>query len=112
VRTIAPTVNIIMPPAAQAAAPPAFSPSMRVIPGMPDPHGSGVYRVQLGAFSNTGLAERCFNRLKSAGFTPYYEQYGSLYRVVITDVKAVDMAGVICRLESAGFTEAWLREER
>jgi len=79
---------------------------------MPDPHGNGIYRVQLGAFSSTALAERCFNRLKSAGFTPYYEQYGSLYRVVITGVKAVDMAGVICRLESAGFTEAWVREER
>ena len=111
VQTIAPTVNIIMPPAA-AAPPAAFTPSMRVIPGMPNPNGSGVYRVQLGAFSNTGLAEKCFDRLKAAGFTPYYEQYNSLYRVVISGVKAVDMAAVICRLESAGFNEAWLREER
>jgi cell division septation protein DedD len=120
IRTIGPTVNIILPPAvppaappaAPSAAPPAYRSSINVIPGMPDPYGHGVYRVQLGAFSNTGLAEKCFNRLKSAGFTPYYEQFGSLYRVVITGVTAADMAGVVQRLEAAGFSEAWIREER
>ena len=115
VRTIAPTVNIIVPPAAPPAAPPAppaYRPSMNVTPGMPDPSGNGVYRVQVGAFSNTGNAQQCFNRLKSAGFTPFYEQYGSLYRVVLTGIQAADMAGVIRRLEAAGFREAWIREER
>jgi hypothetical protein len=116
IRTIGPTVNIILPPAvppaASSAAPPAYRPSINVIPGMPDPYGNGVYRVQLGSFSNGGLAQQCFNRLKSAGFTPYYEQYGSLYRVVITGVTAADMAGVVQRLEAAGFSEAWIREER
>ena len=112
VRTIAPTVNIIVPSAPPPAAPPAYQPSMKITPGMPDPSGNGVYRVQVGSFSNTGLAQQCFNRLKAAGFTPFYEQYGSLYRVVITGVQAADMAGVIRRLESAGFTDAWIREER
>jgi cell division septation protein DedD len=116
VRTIAPTVNVIVPPAAPPAAapaaPPAYRPSMNVTPGMPNPSGNGVYRVQVGAFSNTGNAQQCFNRLKSAGFTPFYEQYGSLYRVVLTGIQAADMAGVIRRLEAAGFREAWIREER
>jgi len=115
-RTVVPTVNIIVPqtapPAAAPPAPPAYRPSMNVTPGMPDPAGNGVYRVQLGSFSNTGLAQQCFNRLKAAGFTPFYEQYGSLYRVVITGIQAADMAGVIRRLEAAGFTDAWIREER
>jgi len=118
VRTIAPTVNVIVPPAAPPAASPAappapaYRPSMNVTPGMPDPYGNGVYRVQVGAFSNTDNAQQCFNRLKSAGFTPFYEQYGSLYRVVLTGIQAADMAGVIRRLEAAGFREAWIREER
>jgi len=121
VRTIAPTVNVIVPPAMPPAAPPAppapaappaYRPSMNVTPGMPDPCGNGVYRVQVGAFSNTGNAQQCFNRLKSAGFTPFYEQYGSLYRVVLTGIQAADMAAVIRRLEAAGFTDAWIREER
>jgi cell division septation protein DedD len=115
-RTVVPTVNIIVPqtapPAAAPAAPPAYRPSMNVTPGMPDPNSNGVYRVQVGSFSNTGLAQQCFNRLKAAGFTPFYEQYGSLYRVVITGIQAADMAGVIRRLEAAGFTDAWIREER
>ena len=119
-RTVVPTVNIIVPqtapPAAAtpppSAAPPAYRPSMNVTPGMPDPYSNGVYRVQLGSFSNTGLAQQCFNRLKAAGFTPFYEQYGSLYRVVISGIQAADMAGVIRRLEAAGFTDAWIREER
>jgi len=114
VRTIAPTVNIIVPSAAPPAAPPApaYRPSINVTPGMPDPNSNGVYRVQVGAFSNTGNAQQCFNRLKSAGFTPFYEQYGNLYRVVLTGIQAADMTGVIRRLEAAGFTDAWIREER
>ncbi|MDR0456163.1 MAG: SPOR domain-containing protein [Treponema sp.] len=113
VRTVAPTVNIILPSAAAPpAAPPAYRYSINVIPGMPDPYRGGVYRVQLGAFSNTGLAQQCFNRLKSTGFTPYYEQFGSLYRVVIIGIRAADMDGVIRRLEAAGFSDAWIREER
>jgi len=120
-RTVVPTVNTIVPQnapqsapqnAPPPAAPPARRSSMNVTPGMPDPCSKSVYRVQVGAFSNTGLAQQCFNRLKSAGFTPYYEQYGSLYRVVITGIQAADMAGVIRRLESAGFSDAWIREER
>jgi hypothetical protein len=123
-RTVVPTVNIILPPivppaaspavppAAQPAAPPVYQPTFNVIPRMPDPYSDGVYRVQLGSFSNAGLAQQCFNRLKSADFTPYYEQYGSLYRVVITGIQAADMAAVVRRLEAAGFTEAWVREER
>jgi len=121
VRTGAPTVNIIVPsvappvaaPPAQPASPPAYRPtSIKVVPGMPDACGDGVYRVQLGAFSNTVNAQQCFDRLKSADFTPYYEQYGSLYRVVITGIQAADMVSVIRRLEAAGFREAWIREER
>ena len=79
---------------------------------MPDACGSGVYRIQLGSFANTNNAQQCFNRLKNADFSPYFEQYGDLYRVVITGVQAADMVAVIQRLEAAGFTEAWIREER
>jgi len=117
VRTVVPTVNIILPPAApppaaMSPAPTAYNPPINVIPGMPDPYRNCAYRVQLGAFSNTGLAQQCFNRLKSAGFTPYYEQYGSMYRVVLVGIKAADMTWVIQRLEAAGFRDVWVREER
>jgi cell division septation protein DedD len=133
----APSVTLVFPQAAPpvASAPPAMSappvapapppmsalPAPRhpinVIPTMPNPYSNSVYRVQVGAFSNTGLAQRCFNQLRSAGFEAFYEQnndgpYGVMYRVVRVGVRAADMAWVVQRLEAAGFSEIWLREER
>jgi cell division septation protein DedD len=86
-------------------------PAIKIIPKLPDPHNGKVYRVQVGAFSRVALAQVCFDRLKSAGFTPAFEQNGSLYRVVISGVKAADISHTAQRLNAAGFTEAWLREE-
>ena len=108
----------VPPPAAAPAPPPVVIPvpaprrPINVIPVMPDPYGNGVYRVQVGAFANTGLAQQCFDRVRNAGLFPYYEPYGSMYRVVIVGVRAADMPGVVQRLDAAGFTDVWLREER
>jgi cell division septation protein DedD len=81
-------------------------------PVMPNPSGNGAYRIQVGAFTNTGFAQQCFNRLVSAGFTPYYEQSGNVYRVVIVGVRSADIALVVQRLEVAGFPDVWIREEK
>ena len=91
--------------------PPVGGRAAKIIPKMPDSRGNKVYRVQVGAFSVTNIAQECFNRLKSAGFSPAFERYGSLYRVVITGIKAADMPQAAQRLGSAGFTEVWVREE-
>ena len=84
---------------------------VKVTPRMPDPRSGLVYRVQVGAFVNTGNVRRVFDRLQAAGFRPAYERHGVYYRVVIPGVRAADMSGVIRRLGSAGFSDAWLREE-
>jgi cell division septation protein DedD len=70
-----------------------------------------LYRVQVGAFVNADNARRSFDRLQAAGFRPVYERHGVYYRVVISGVRAAEMPDVIRRLGSAGFNEAWLREE-
>jgi cell division septation protein DedD len=70
------------------------------------------YRIQLGSFSNPDNARQCFVRLQSAGFSPLYEQYGSLWRVVIAGVKATDRAQFVNRLQAAGFADVWIREEK
>ena len=85
---------------------------MSVIPAMPNPYSSGLYRVQVGAFGSSGLAQQCFSRLLSAGFSPFYEPYGNVYRVVLPGIRAADMAAVVQRLAAAGFYEIWIREER
>ena len=81
------------------------------MPAMPDPKGRSIYRVQVGAFSSTAFAQECFDKLKSAGFSPAFERNGTIYRVVVSGVRAADMAQVAQRLGNAGFSEAWVREE-
>jgi rare lipoprotein A len=101
------------PPAAYPSpAPPAQNRRINVTPGMPSPHTNHIYRLQLGAFSNTGNAAQCFQRLITAGLSPCYEQYGSLHRVVLPGIKAADVSWVVQRLETAGFTDVWIRQER
>jgi cell division protein FtsN len=90
---------------------PAVRSSIKVTPKMPDSRSGRTYRIQVGAFSRTVFARRAFDRLLDAGFSPAYERHGQYYRVVVAGVRAADMAQAVRRLESAGFSEAWLREE-
>jgi cell division septation protein DedD len=108
-RTVLPTApaHNVVPPA-----PPGQRRPINVIPGIPSPYTSAAYRLQLGAFSNVEHAVQCFQRLLSAGFVPFYEPYGSLYRVVLPGVSAADIYWIIQRLDAAGFTDVWIREER
>jgi cell division protein FtsN len=108
-----PAVAHVQPPASKSVQTPvpAAINSAKIIPRLPDPSSMKVYRVQVGAFSRTVLAQEFFNRLKSAGFSPAFEQHGSLFRVVIPGIKASDMSSIAWRLGAAGFNEAWIREE-
>ena len=101
-----------LPPPAQPAPPMYRQPPITIIPAMPNPYSPGLYRVQLGAFSSNGLAQQCFSRLLSAGFSPSYEPYSNVTRVVLPGIRAADMALIVERLAAAGFNEAWIREER
>jgi hypothetical protein len=86
-------------------------PSAKIIPRMPDLGSFKVYRVQVGAFRAARNAKDVFDRLVSAGFSPAFESYGDLFRVVLSGVRAGDIPAVAQRLGNAGFTEAWIREE-
>jgi len=79
---------------------------------MPNPYSGTLYRVQVGAFSSPGLAQQCFSRLAAAGFSPAYEPYGSVNRIVLPGIPAADVASLVQRLAAAGFNEVWIREER
>jgi hypothetical protein len=100
------------PPPVQPAPPVYSQPPITVIPAMPNPYSSSFYRVQVGAFSSPGLAQQCFSRLLSAGFSPAYEPYGNVNRIVLPGIRAADMALIVQRLAAAGFNEVWIREER
>jgi rare lipoprotein A len=83
-----------------------------MIPDMPPPGSRALYRVQIGAFHEMERAQEAMRLVRNVGLTPSYERYKDFYRVVLSSVKAEDMAAVAEKLGSAGFREVWLREER
>jgi hypothetical protein len=125
VYTPPPRAPVYTPPAPVAAAPvpyyypappqpvytPPTAPAARIIPRVPESGSLKVYRVQIGAFRAVRNAKDVFDRLASAGFSPAFESYGDLYRVVISGIRAQDIPAVAQRLGNAGFVEAWIREE-
>jgi cell division protein FtsN len=111
VRTIIPALTFIFPPAAPAP-PVVYERPQKPMPQAPQTAGMRSYRIQAGAFSNPDNAWYCFMRLQSAGFSPLYEQYGGLWRVIIAGVKAADVAWTVKRLQTAGFTDVWIRGEK
>jgi hypothetical protein len=98
----------------QTAPPPARNPStvgdVMVMPGLPDPNGNKMYRLQVGAFNSQNAAANTFRSLQDAGFSPVYEHSQNFFRVIIADVPASSVAGTVQRLGSIGIKQIWVRE--
>ncbi|GHV64406.1 hypothetical protein AGMMS49587_16730 [Spirochaetia bacterium] len=80
-------------------------------PYMPNPNNGKIYRVQVGAFTNTWHSKEAFDRLTLVGFKPAYERAGDYIRVVIPGIRAVDMPIVARLIGKVGFREALIRAE-
>jgi hypothetical protein len=100
-------------PPAVTPAPPAVQrgPSVRVIPRLPGPGDTALYRIQIGAFKTRLNAQEVFNRLLNAGFSPVFEEGRGLTRVLLPWVRGYEVQALGERLYRAGFREVWLREE-
>jgi hypothetical protein len=83
----------------------------RIIPRMPDPSSGQIYRIQVGSYLGMEMALEAVTRLRQAGFYPAYEINGEYYRVVIPGIPASNLPAAALLLGSAGFKEAWIREE-
>ena len=70
------------------------------------------YRVQAGSFRDSANAERAFNRLQNAGLNPVYEHTMEHIRVVLPGIDADNFYPLLDTMYSAGFSEAWVREEQ
>jgi hypothetical protein len=100
------------PPAREAIVPTAAaSGPAKFIPRAPDPASGKVYRIQVGSFLGINSAQDAIARLRGAGFSPAFEVNGDYYRLVIPNIPAAEMGGAAKMLGTAGFTEAWVREE-
>ncbi|MDR1128252.1 MAG: SPOR domain-containing protein [Treponema sp.] len=87
-------------------------PPATVKPAMPPANSYHVYRVQVGAYKSTVNAREAFDHLVILGFTPAYERYGEMYRVVLSGIRARDMPEAARLLGYAGFREVIIREEK
>jgi hypothetical protein len=105
------------PPRVEYIPPPRVEPvyiqqpaQIRVIPGLPNPNSSKVYRLQVGTYTAHNTAEKAAQRVMSAGLHAGIESYNSLKRVVVPSVRAADVCSVVQMLEMLGFQEVWIRE--
>ena len=78
---------------------------------IPQAESTKLYRLQVGAYKIPRNAVDAYDKLKSAGLNPAYEQSGEFYRVVLAGLKAADIQSVAQKLGNAGFREALIREE-
>jgi cell division septation protein DedD len=96
------------------SAPPSPSPvppgEVQVLPGLPDRSSRKIFRLQVAAFSSIDGSSRVCQTLRAAGFNVVLEQYGSLYRVMVTGIPSADVWPVAQRLGSMGFRQIWVRE--
>jgi len=87
------------------------APAAKIVGGIPPATSPKSYRLQVGAFTVPRNALNAFEKLKSAGLNPAYEQYGEFYRVVLAGLKANEIQAIAQILANNGFPEAVLREE-
>jgi rare lipoprotein A len=121
------------PPAAPAASPAPANPaqpapaSPRAVPVIPVPESASaaavppiqvtirpnaIYRVQIGSFKEARNALTAFERLKEAGLNPVYERNDNYFRVVLSGIPSDEIAGVLQKVQAAGFSDLLLREEQ
>jgi len=85
---------------------------MKII-GLPNPRSRKCYRLQVGAFLNSDLAQAIYQKVADGGFKAEIEHVnGVVYRVSVVKVAAADVLAEAHRLGALGFMEIWVREEK
>ena len=87
------------------------APAARILGGIPPAESLKSYRLQVGAFLVPRNAVDAFEKLKSVGLNPAYEQNGEYYRVVLAGLRAAEIPEIAQTLGNSGFREALIREE-
>jgi rare lipoprotein A len=106
-----PPVVVEAPPPPPPPKPVVVKGPARIIPRMPDPGSTTIFRVQAGSYLLPLHAKEAFDRLVAAGFHPYFERFENYIRVVIPGVPAAYIPWIAQRLGQLDVTEAWIRPE-
>jgi hypothetical protein len=106
-----PPVVVETPPPPPPPKPVVVKGPARIIPRMPEPGSTTIFRVQAGSYLLPLHAKEAFDRLVAAGFHPYFERFENYIRVVIPGVPAAYIPWIAQRLGQLDVTEAWIRPE-
>jgi hypothetical protein len=106
-----PPVVVEAPPPPPPPRPVVVKGPARIIPRMPEPGSTTIFRVQAGSYLLPLHAKEAFDRLVAAGFHPYFERFENYIRVVIPGVPAAYIPWIAQRLGQLDVTEAWIRPE-
>ena len=87
----------------------ASAPTVRIIPGLPEPTSGRIYNLQVGAWYNEESAASVIRQLQRAGFQPAQERSENMFRVYAANVPASIVYYAIQRLGNMGFSEVWIR---
>ena len=90
-----------------------FSQQTLIIKGkIPPLDSNALYRIQVGAFKIPANSENVSARLRKGGFYPTREYYKGFTRVFLSGIHAPDIRLVLNYIESLGFKEVWISQER
>jgi cell division protein FtsN len=84
---------------------------VRLIPNI-NPLPGKVYKLQVGSYKDPHSAVNAFVKLKDAGLGPKYEPYQDYYRVVLPGIRGTEVQSVTEKLNTAGFHEAVIKEDK
>jgi hypothetical protein len=84
--------------------------NIRIIPGLPDPHGNKVYRLLVGTYQGVENAFRVHLQLQAAGFEVAQEQAGDMCRLFAANIPASRVYYAAQRLGAIGFEQVWIHE--
>ena len=109
----APSINVTVypPPTPPTVTPTQDLPRARLSPPT-NPLPDRIYKLQVGSYKIAGNAVDAYVKLKAAGLTPSYERNGDFFRVVVAGICGTDVVSVAEKLATAGFREAFIREEK
>jgi hypothetical protein len=83
----------------------------KIIGQIPTGNSTKNYQIQVGAFGVYQNAENASARLKREGFSPIYEKYNNLTRVIVAKIPANQVRNYLIRIKRIGFDEVIIREE-
>lgn len=83
----------------------------KIIGQIPNGNSTNTYQIQVGAFRVSQNAENASARLKREGFSPVYEKYNNLTRVIVAKIPANQVRNYLIRIKRIGFDEVIIREE-